>query len=139
MSLLESSVEEAKKISPFPIKTNVYQTEIGDNTKVDLLLVSYQDRLQVTLTSIGKPGVFLEVISSANDRDPTSGSSVKVNYSVRTVFGKSNETYELIARAIAEELDTKLPILVSLGFKDNLAKEDILPLVRFVKEKVNKN
>ena len=49
--LLDAAVPTSKKSSPtnlpFPINSQVFQTRIGDQVSVDLLVIAFSDRIQV--------------------------------------------------------------------------------------------
>lgn len=112
------------KPKEFPVKTSTFSQEIA-GTATDLVISRYSDRLLVVVTQIGKPGTFLEVTKS------------KVNsrllYNTNLLFGKSSEEYEVVARAVAEQISSELPLVLALGFKVQLTPEVTKDIVRFVK------
>lgn len=116
-----------EKSSEFPVKSTTFTKEIAGN-ETDLLFSRFSDRLLVIITQIGKPGTFLEVSKSKVNEN-------KVVYTTNLLLGKDSEDYELIARAIAEQLAPDQPIVLALGFKVQLTPDIVKEIVQFVKSK----
>ena len=133
-SLLEEvhqAPAELRDRKDFPVQAATF-TESLNGKETELAIYRYSDRILVIVTRIGKPGTFLEVTRKAASQ---TSDEKKFIYSSNVLLGKQSETYDLIGRALAEQLNLETPLVLALGFKTDLSPDDVKSIVGFVKSK----
>lgn len=133
-SLLEEPIPqrnpEPKTVSCPTVRTFGRAVQ-GQHT--DLVISIYTDRILIVLTQLRKLGTVLE-ITRDTVRKPAEGSSGRAIFSVNTLLGVEREEQHLLARILAEKLDIKKPVLLTLAVKQ-LNNQKIKDLVQFVLDK----
>jgi len=99
----------------------------------DLVISIYSDRILIVLTQLRKLGTVLE-ITRDTVRNPAEGSSGRAVFSVTTLLGLECEEQHLLGRILADKLNIKKPILLTLAVKQ-LNNKKIKDLVQFVLDK----
>jgi len=133
-SLLEESLPERNSIvthEPAKPDTRTFgRTILGKQT--DLVITKFASRDIIVLTQLRKLGSVIE-ISQDTVRNSLEGSTGRSVFSVNTLLGQESEDVNLFGRVLAEKLNIRKPILLTLGIKQ-FDHTMIRPLIEFVEE-----
>lgn len=75
-------------------------------------------------------------VSSTNTQQLPGSTQAKRIFEIRTLFGQESESLLFLARTIGHKVNAEKPLLLSLGFKDDLSKQEIEHLSDFVKHQL---
>ncbi len=83
---MSSGDQNAATSSSFPAKVNSFRLkpeETGTGTDVDVVVVEFADRVQLSLTDTGKPGLILEVTAKGANNSQVSRLTKTIQIYVR--------------------------------------------------------
>jgi len=119
--LLDGSIGQAVRTASAPrpkaISTKL-TAAIINNTHTDFSIIAYSDRIFITVTQFNKIGNLYTVYRDSPQRNGIVAANSPVIYETQCIFGVDSESTLQAVRALAEKLESKSPLLISLTIKD---------------------
>jgi hypothetical protein len=127
--LIEVDAEEC------PIETTSHCLDLNLESPVSIVVSKFTDKYYIIITETGKTGILYEVRRDRAATNITTGEPRHV-YETSLLLGSETEETTVVARLIAEQVNTDHSIVLGLGFRDytkGLNPTNVRKLVDFIK------